>query len=77
MMSRIGPDPKDIDVCSSEMLPLLYLTKLREDGIERLLEVVLLDLLIEVVDIHSVVWGGCLHDGALKHFDQISGQSFL
>ena len=53
------------------------LTKLREDGVERLLEVILLDLLVEVVDVYSVVWGGSLHDGALKHFDQISGQSFL
>ena len=35
---------------------LLYLTKLREDGIERLLEVVFLDLLVEVVDVDSVVW---------------------
>ena len=67
MMSRIGPDPKDIDVCSSEILPLLYLTKLREDGIERLLEVVFLDLFIQVIDVDGVVWCGCLHCGALKH----------
>ena len=48
-------------------MPLLYLTKLREDGIERLLEVVFLDLFIEVVDVDSVVWCGCLHYEALKH----------
>ena len=45
--------------------------------VQKLGFLVVLDLLVEVVDIHSVVWGGCLHDGALKHFDQISGQSFL
>ena len=42
------------------------LTKLREDGIERLLQVIFLDLFVEVVDVDSVVWRSRLHYGALK-----------
>ena len=42
------------------MKPTQSLTKLCKDGIQRLLEVILLDLLVEVVDVDGVI-GWCLH----------------
>ena len=46
------------------------LTELWEDGVQGLLEIILLDLFIKVVYVDCVVWGGRLHVGTLKYIRQ-------
>ena len=55
------------------------LTKLWEDSVQGLLEIILLDLFIKVVYVDCVVWSGRLHVGSLKyirhgHFSSYTGR---
>ena len=47
-------------------LRFTLLAKLREDGVQRLLQVLLLDLLVEVVDVNGVIGSVLHHDNEVE-----------